>query len=41
MFDPWVVVTIVVVVLTVTGGVKVSIGDINIGNRSKQKNDTK
>jgi len=39
MVDPWSVVAIVVVILAVTGGVSVSIGDINIGNSTK-KDDT-
>jgi len=39
MIDPWSVVAIVVIALALAGGIKVSIGDINIGNSTK-KDDT-
>lgn len=39
MVDPWLVVALVV--LVVTGGVKISVGNINIGNTTNEKDDTK
>ncbi len=41
MIDPWLVVTLVGIVLAITGGVKISIRNINIGTRTKEKDDTK
>lgn len=39
MIDPWSVVAFLVVAIAI-GGIKVSVGDINIGNSSHKKNDT-
>jgi biopolymer transport protein ExbD len=39
MVDTMLVIVIVVVILAVTGGVKISIGNINIANRNKENDD--
>ncbi|WP_444891796.1 hypothetical protein ACJJIE_00085 (plasmid) [Microbulbifer sp. TRSA001] len=39
MFDPSLVVALAVLVAVIAGGVKISIGNINIGNRTKEKDD--
>ena len=39
MIDPWLVVAIVVVTMAVTGGIKISVGNINIGNRTNENDD--
>ncbi len=39
MIDPWLVVAIALIVMGVTGGIKVTIGNINIANKTKEKDD--
>ena len=40
MIDPWSVVAFLAVAIAITGGIKISVGDINIGNASHKKDDT-
>jgi hypothetical protein len=39
MIEPWLVVAVVTVIIGISGGIKISIGDINIGNKTKEKSD--
>lgn len=39
MFDPLVVVAIVLLVVSITSGISISIGDINIANKTNEKDD--
>lgn len=39
MVDPWLVVAFVLIGVAIAGGIKVSIGNINIGNRTREKDD--
>ena len=41
MVDPWLVVALVGMAIAAFGGVKISIGNINIGNSTNEKDDTK
>jgi hypothetical protein len=41
MVDLSLVVTVIVIVVVAAGGIKISIGNINIGNRIKEKDDNK
>jgi len=40
MVDTWLIVAIVAVTLVITGGVKISIENINIHHRRKENDDT-
>lgn len=39
MVDPMLVVVLVLVGVAIAGGVKITIGNINIGNRTRDKDD--